>query len=252
MTWQPGEHIASPREAEECAAWHLRQIGFADAKVTAASGDGGVDVRGSQVLAEVKQIAAVVGRPLLQRLAGASERQDVALAYYSASGYSVAGQEYADRMGMALFIYSVRGEVTPVNGHARALVERIRAEEPAAPSSSSTGGTFRAAFRDAAEASRAERERLQGLSPEERRRETAESMRQLANWLEKALLVIGVVGVIGAVGISCQAVAGTNPDAELIVATLPLGLAVGSFALLWLIRRVRRVRLLRHIRRGKQ
>src|SRR4051812_20453907 len=46
--------ITCPRDAEESACRWLRWMGFADAEVTAAGSDGGVDIRSSKVVAQVK------------------------------------------------------------------------------------------------------------------------------------------------------------------------------------------------------
>ncbi len=48
VAWTSGEHIRTPQEAEACAVWHR----FDDAHVTPLSGDCGVYVRSSQMLAE--------------------------------------------------------------------------------------------------------------------------------------------------------------------------------------------------------
>lgn len=212
----------TPREAEECAAWHLRTLGFDDARVTPASGDGGVDVRSSRILAEVKQLTAPVGRPLLQRLVGArDEDHHLALAFYAANGYSRQAVEYADRMRMALFAYSVRGEVTALNAHARELEE---AAARRAPRTTGARAAARAAFAEA-------RARAVEQSP-------AEAWAELAGWVVKALLIVGIVGLVFAVGISCQALVPSGPDAELYEALGPLAVGVGALVLRGLLRRL--------------
>ncbi len=234
MTWTPGEHITTPREAEECAAWHLRQLGFDDAQLTPASADGGVDVRSSRILAEVKQLTAVVGRPLLQRLVGARGAQHhLALAFYSASGYSPHAVAYAEEMAIALFTYSVRGEVAAVNGHARELVR-------AAPRRARTTRATRTTQRGAASArpTFAEaRARAAGQTPAEAWGEVVEAWDKFAGWLVKVLLVVGIVGLVFAVGISCQALVPSGPDAELHEALGPLAVGVGALVVRALLRR---------------
>lgn len=239
MTWRPGEHITTPREAEECAVWHLRELGFDDAQLTPVSADGGVDVRSSRILAEVKQLTAVVGRPLLQRLVGARGAQHhLALAFYSANGYSPPAAAYAEEMAIALFTYSVRGEVAAANGHAREL--ECAAPWRAAPRRARTTRTARATPGTAASARATfaeARARAAEQTPAEAWGEVVEAWGRFAGWLVKALLVVGIVGLVFAVGISCQALVPSGPDAELHEALGPLAVGVGALVVRALLRR---------------
>ncbi|WP_251151393.1 restriction endonuclease [Cellulosimicrobium sp. Marseille-Q4280] len=229
MTWTSGEPIATPRQAEEFAAWHLRTLGFADAQVTQASNDGGIDVRSTRILAEVKQLTAVVGRPLLQRLVGARGAQHhLALAFYAANGYSRGAREYAEEMGVALFTYSTLGDVVAVNAPARELEAAAPPPEPATPPRPSARSAARAAYVDA-------KAKAEQQSPEE-------LLSELADWLEKALLVMGPIGLLLGVGMLF-----TLPSSDDLVESLrstlgALAVGAGLLVLLVLIRRVRRKR----------
>lgn len=105
FTWQ---------SAEELATAHLRVMGFFDACLTRAGADGGVDVIGDCLAAQVKHHARPVGAPDVQRLRGAAHRTQ-SVAFYSSSGYTAAGIQTAEETGIALFRFSEFGEVFPVN-----------------------------------------------------------------------------------------------------------------------------------------
>ncbi len=123
--------ITSWRAAEANAAVWMRFWGFADAHVTEAGSDGGVDVRASGALAQVKREARPVGRPALQRLVGARGRDvSLHLLFFSSSGYSQAATQYAAELGIALYTYDGAGRVSVHNGPGRRLVEAGRTPVP--------------------------------------------------------------------------------------------------------------------------
>src|SRR5215218_4673157 len=102
---QPPIHqIRSWQDAEINAATWMRHWGHSDAAVTDGGADGGVDVRSSRALAQVKYLAAAVGRPDLQRLGGVGAGEPgKQLFFFSGSDYTATALEYADQTGMALF-----------------------------------------------------------------------------------------------------------------------------------------------------
>ena len=113
-------------EAEEMAAEWVRWMGWPNATRTQASGDGGIDVVGSgskgKVVAQVKFEALPAGRPVLQALYGAGHGESAThWAFFSSAGYSAQALEWADRVGMALFRFSMDGGIEPVNPSARDL-----------------------------------------------------------------------------------------------------------------------------------
>jgi hypothetical protein len=120
--------IDSWRTAEENAADWMRFWGYTDARCTTAGPDGGVDIRSSRALAQVKMEAAQVGAPELQRLVGARGRDDhLRLLFFTGAGYSRKALEYANTMDIALFSYRLDGSVEAVNPAARHTVTSLAA-----------------------------------------------------------------------------------------------------------------------------
>lgn len=109
-TWQ---------EAERNAAAFLRAHGFPDARITNAGSDGGVDVRGAHIVAQVKRFRTAVGRPALMQLAGAAllepEKQGAFFTLTKGAGtYTTGARDYAATVGIALFTYTTDGRVFPL------------------------------------------------------------------------------------------------------------------------------------------
>lgn len=109
-SWQQAEHVA---------ALALQHFGFPDARVTGPGTDGGLDVTGRSVAAQVKYTSVPVGRPVIQQLVGASGGRQTA--FFSRSGYSSHAIAEANRHGMALFKLTLPSTVTPVNAAASEL-----------------------------------------------------------------------------------------------------------------------------------
>lgn len=119
------QYIRTPQEAEQNAAARMRELGFPDARVTSGGADGGIDVRSSNALAQVKWRGGLTGRPALQNLYGARGIEtSKRLLFFSAADYSQHAMEYAEQTGIALFIYDPDGRVTARNRHASVLVWR--------------------------------------------------------------------------------------------------------------------------------
>lgn len=108
--------------AEELAAGHMRSLGFLDAQLTRSGSDGGIDVVATGAAAQVKFLSRPVGSPDVQRLRGAAFKIDNLL-FYSSSGYSPAAIIAADDIGIALFSYTVEGDLVSVNECAEALTQ---------------------------------------------------------------------------------------------------------------------------------
>ncbi|MGY1782228.1 restriction endonuclease [Geodermatophilus sp. SYSU D01036] len=107
------------QQAERLAAAALRQFGFADAAVTTAGADGGLDVVARFAVAQVKYTTKPVGRPVLQQLQGAAGgRAAVCFAY---AGYSAQASAFADEHQIALFTVRLPRTVRPVNRAARTM-----------------------------------------------------------------------------------------------------------------------------------
>jgi hypothetical protein len=122
--------IRSPWEAEEVAAEWLRWFGFEDAEATGVGSDGGVDVRGTAMVAQVKMHMVPIGRPDLQRLYGVAVAKAAVPVFFSLTDYTRDAKEWADQVRMALFRFSPVGETEPVNGYASALAERAEHQAP--------------------------------------------------------------------------------------------------------------------------
>jgi len=115
--------VGSWQQAEEFAAWHMRSLGFDDARTTGAGRDGGIDVRAHSAVAQVKHYeTSAIGRPAVQQLRGAAHEIPWAL-FYARSGYTASAVAYADEVRMALFGYSDDGRVRAANTGARFLLE---------------------------------------------------------------------------------------------------------------------------------
>lgn len=123
--WRPGEHIQSDYAAEQMAAHAMRGMGYPDAQETPVGPDGGVDVRASRAIAQVKWRAAQTGRQEIQALVGARGlNHDLRLFFFSASGFSQQAVEYGEMMEVALFTFNVVGGLTPITSKATEALHR--------------------------------------------------------------------------------------------------------------------------------
>lgn len=122
--------IKTPHEAELNAQDQMRSWGFDDAVATTGGADGGIDVRSSRALAQVKWKGGVTGRPDIQNLYGARGAGTQQLFFFSASGYSDQAVEYANQVNILLMTYDPLGAVEGVNQPAKqflATVSRVPA-----------------------------------------------------------------------------------------------------------------------------
>ncbi|WP_446210355.1 restriction endonuclease [Micromonospora sp. IBSANI012] len=117
-------------QAEELAVWHLRLLGYPDARCTRGGADSGVDVLATGAVAQVKHWAQPVGQPPLRDLFGVGQAAAAKPFFYSLSGYTPQALEWANATNMALFAYSADGRVLAQNSAAHML----------APSSARPGG----------------------------------------------------------------------------------------------------------------
>ena len=109
-------------EAEELAAESLRGLGYTDARRAPPGSDGGVDVEGRGIVAQVKYRATPVGRPDVQTLVGANQHGARSV-FYARAGYTQGATQYADQVGVALFKLDVSTRsVQPANTLAEELV----------------------------------------------------------------------------------------------------------------------------------
>ncbi|PPJ35818.1 hypothetical protein C5E45_23700 [Nocardia nova] len=110
------QYIQTAEQAEQNAAVQMRALGYSDAQVTGRGADGGIDIRATGAVAQVKWQGAQVGRPELQRLCGARGTMSAPqMFFFTASSYSTKAVEYAAEVQMALFTYDPTGFLTPAN-----------------------------------------------------------------------------------------------------------------------------------------
>lgn len=120
-------------DAELAARDWLREVGFADAEVTGQGADGGVDVRGSELVAQVKAEMKPIGGPVIQQIFGIATAEEKLAACFALSGFTNKAVDFADRVGVALFRFNYEGEVEPANVSARALATVIETVVPPEP-----------------------------------------------------------------------------------------------------------------------
>ncbi|MGW5074083.1 restriction endonuclease [Rhodococcus sp. NPDC004095] len=116
-------YIADPHQAELNAERVMKSWGFIDAKATTGGADGGIDVRSSRALAQVKWKNGAAGRPEIQQLYGArGNDHEKQLFFFAASSYTKEAVTYADQVDVKLFIYDPLGAVEPANQRAKDFV----------------------------------------------------------------------------------------------------------------------------------
>lgn len=117
----PARAIRDPRDAEELAALHLRWLGFRDATITPQGPDGGVDVRGTGVLAQVKAEMKPVRVQVVQPTYGIARHEDCRAVVFALSGFTEPAALWASTAKVPLFQFDLMGRAAPVNVHAERL-----------------------------------------------------------------------------------------------------------------------------------
>lgn len=110
--------VRTPRDAEAVAAQWLQAVGFIDAALTPGGADGGIDVKSSFAIGQVKAEVKPVGRPAVQQTLGialASRRMPF---FFALGGYTAGAQRYAERHGAGLLRFGLNGEPEPVTTYA--------------------------------------------------------------------------------------------------------------------------------------
>lgn len=124
---KPGPmRIRTPADAEEAAARWIRYWGVDDALVTSAGADGGKDVDSREVVAQVKAHANPIGRPDIQNLYGVARAEGKTPLFFSLSDYTRQALDWADRVGVALFLFDLEAVPEPVNLTARRFIHDRR------------------------------------------------------------------------------------------------------------------------------
>lgn len=121
----PPRLIKTHREAEEYAAEVLWALGFTDAEPTPPGADGGVDVLGSGVVAQVKMEGVPTGRPVLQAIAGIASVEGARALVFSLAGYTPQALDWAERAHVACFEFAFDGVVEPRSSAATELLTTV-------------------------------------------------------------------------------------------------------------------------------
>jgi hypothetical protein len=123
--------IRTWQDAELNAAVWMRFWGYEDAVARPGGPDGGVDVRATGALGQVKFRASQVGRGELQQLVGArAHATDAQLLFFTGSHYAATSTAYAEQMHIALFHYALDGRMTALNGAAQQISAAPAVESP--------------------------------------------------------------------------------------------------------------------------
>lgn len=122
--------IRNPHDAELAARDWLRSVGFADARLTSAGPDGGVDVRSSSLVAQVKAEMKPTGLGVVQRTYGIAQAEGCKAACFALNGFTQEAKQWASRQEVALFVFDYEGDVEPFNFAASRLAARARESEP--------------------------------------------------------------------------------------------------------------------------
>lgn len=115
--------IRTWQDAELAAVDHMRSLGFADARVTGAGADGGIDVIAQDAVAQVKYYSQPIGVGPVRELRGVADAHQHLL-FYASGGYTAAARQFADDRGVALYSLAELGHITPLNGAASRLSGR--------------------------------------------------------------------------------------------------------------------------------
>lgn len=128
-------HITTWQDAERAACEWMKRSGYPDAVLTPAGPDGGVDVRASTALAQVKFEGGPAGLAKVQQFVGAAgkHRATADLLFFSASGFTRAATKFAEDEGVALFIMGPFGAVSSASQHATNLIRRSLPKPPYEP-----------------------------------------------------------------------------------------------------------------------
>lgn len=126
--------VKGARAAELLSAEWLRWMGFDDAHATNEGADAGVDVIGRHVVAQVKMEGRPTSRPQVQAFAGAAQvHAPMTTAFFSLAGYTQEAIEFAGAVDMALFEFTIDGDVEPLNATAWTLTAQVDPDRPIPP-----------------------------------------------------------------------------------------------------------------------
>lgn len=120
--------LADWRDAEELAAWYMREkLGMQGARTTGSGNDAGIDVVAHGAVAQVKHVSTPIGAPVVQAALGAGHGSGTVL-FFALSGYTRQAEVFASKVNVSLFQYDIYGDVRAKNDAARKLV--VDAKKP--------------------------------------------------------------------------------------------------------------------------
>ena len=119
----PKMDIENWEDAENFAVKYMRWLGFTDARKTRAGSDEGKDVESSKAVAQVKDMGTGVSRPMLQQLFGVAAAEKKIPVFFARS-YAKTAKEWGQKHGMALFQFSIRGDVKAVSTKAEQILKK--------------------------------------------------------------------------------------------------------------------------------
>ena len=109
--------------AEALVGDWMRHLGALDTVVTRVSNDGGIDAYSSRYIAQTKNYTGTVGVAEVRELAGVCAADGRRGLFFTSGVYAVGAIEFADRVGIALFIYdAVRGTLVAANPNAQTIL----------------------------------------------------------------------------------------------------------------------------------
>jgi hypothetical protein len=109
----------SPRDAELLAAKWMVYWGYFDAEATPIGPDGGIDVRASGALAQVKYRNVKTSRSEINEFHGSAEGAGKDELFFSLSGYTQNAIQRANEKSIALFIFGADGTPRALNATAK-------------------------------------------------------------------------------------------------------------------------------------
>ena len=119
----PKMDIENWEDAENFAVKYMRWLGYTDARKTRAGSDEGKDVDSSKAVAQVKDMGTGVSRPMLQQLFGVAAAEKKIPIFFARS-YAKTAKEWGQKHGMALFQFSIRGDVKAVSTKAEQILKK--------------------------------------------------------------------------------------------------------------------------------
>ncbi|MBW1639564.1 restriction endonuclease [Microbacterium resistens] len=101
----PQPYGVSDRGAEEFVAGWMRHLGESDATVTQYTNDGGIDVTSRNYIAQVKNYRGSVPVAEIRDMVGVASLGPRKALFFTSGTYPSGAVEFAEKAGMALFIY---------------------------------------------------------------------------------------------------------------------------------------------------